>query len=706
MTDTSSSLRIPRIATILALAATLLIATGCSRIYTSTTPFGDKEYRVDSAEAAHRVNGWPIFYLFDDNLSILWPLFQKSDEGFVIWPVVEHKWKSHQTLVGLGILGDIDRAEKFTRVGPVCVDTDDKQVHLIPLFFSEWKKAPQVVLFPVFAWLADSRTVDRFLSIPFSRGPGFVNVGVLLYHLTRDTRYTRHNALAGLLCLDRWKGGSIRTWQVLPFYRYQHRGDETKRFGLLGLIYAAHDDNPPNAYRTKHFLPFFRYRSEGKAERPDRRVLNVGGILYRSTDEAKDNRSYRSVLWPIAHRWRSDEGEKDLIAPLFYRSMKGDSSVLATPLFSIVHDGPTRWISLGYLLFNHVRKGDTYAVVSPLASWGDLGKDEGFLNIGSVLFHRYWKGNDSFTYLTPLFWTWSDESRKGFCVLPLFLRNVSKDSRETLSPIFSYRTLAGDKWQANLGILLAWISRSPQDTNVGFLANLIGYSKSETQTSAHLTPFLRVKKWSVPAYKVGRSATVFPLFHRRTETRHLPPPPFPSQALAAEPNETEAPTVTDDTTLSTSVLRTSEWNFLILAGGERRTYSPLIDSDATTPTVYRKAHLWPLWRSEAEVGCRSESKVLFGAVWNGKMTSDKEGVEHVRNRLLWRLFDYERKDRTVSIDMFPFIAWDHAPKHDYRAFSFFGPVLRRVKKGDAVRWNVLGIPLGDEIALQEPARTP
>ncbi len=89
-------------------------------------------------------------------------------------------------------------------------------------------------------------------------------------------------------------------------------------------------------------------------------------------------------------------------------------------------------------------------------------------------------------------------------------------------------------------------------------------------------------------------------------------------------------------------------------------------------------------------------------------------AEHVRKRILWKIWDYERIGQDVAVDAFPFISYDRRPAEGLKRFSFAWRLFRWERSTAGGRkLDVLFIPLmrraGEakvEPAVQAPAPEP
>ena len=65
----------------------LLFVTGCSTTAMKGTPFYTGEYSRRQGPVEDRVNIWPAFYYREPAVSVLWPLFEMTDDHVAVRPL-------------------------------------------------------------------------------------------------------------------------------------------------------------------------------------------------------------------------------------------------------------------------------------------------------------------------------------------------------------------------------------------------------------------------------------------------------------------------------------------------------------------------------------------------------------------------------------------------------------------------------------------
>ncbi|HOX06605.1 MAG TPA: hypothetical protein PK280_09400 [Planctomycetota bacterium] len=86
-------------------------------------------------------------------------------------------------------------------------------------------------------------------------------------------------------------------------------------------------------------------------------------------------------------------------------------------------------------------------------------------------------------------------------------------------------------------------------------------------------------------------------------------------------------------------------------------------------------------------------------------------AEHVRRRVLWKIWDYERVGQDVAVDAFPFISYDRRPDEELKRFSFAWRLFRWERSaGGGRKLDVLFIPFmrraGQAAKAPVPASVP
>lgn len=123
------------------LAAALLLG-GCSSPEMKGTPFYSGDYALNVADAdMHRVNLWPLTYFREPALSVLWPVFERTEEHLAVRPF-------------FSAYGDPKGYWEYNVLWPLGqADTKSDDYRVFPYFWGTARggKQPYHVLFP-FVW--------------------------------------------------------------------------------------------------------------------------------------------------------------------------------------------------------------------------------------------------------------------------------------------------------------------------------------------------------------------------------------------------------------------------------------------------------------------------------------------------------------------------------------------------------------------------
>ena len=265
---------------------------------------------------AERVNVWPLFYQAQDLVVVLWPLFDRDDEGFALRPLVAR--------------------EK-----------------------SEWS-----VLYPLAGW--DTETGSWWLLPAYSlqQNRGLLplwNFGVW-----------NHVALAWWV---KDEEGELTGWGLFPLFgtdgTLHHVGPvwwesdgegERGAFGLFPLAYfdegegyvmpAWWSTNEAGDLEQLGVAPLFYYRSDDGYQRL---ITPLGGRGWGDGD-----RRFVNVLGPVFHH--SSDGERSYTAlawPIFVRETDGEETALrAFPLFSYAGSEDASSFSMAAGLIRRARNGE------------------------------------------------------------------------------------------------------------------------------------------------------------------------------------------------------------------------------------------------------------------------------------------------------------------------------------------------------------
>ncbi|HNY28723.1 MAG TPA: hypothetical protein PKH31_15225, partial [Candidatus Sumerlaeota bacterium] len=605
----------------------------------------------------------------------------------------------------------------------------------------------------------DKTKPATWITLPYSQGPDFFNIGVLLFHFDKSPVKRAMWAAAGV------------------FYN-QTRTDGSSR--------------------TNRLFPFWSWKRSGPAEAPDKTRLNVGLVGYVQRTEKEGNQAYRSILFPLTHCWSSDQEKGSAVFPLYYDREKtnGDHNRV-TPLSFSYKKGETSWDSVGWLFHFWSLDRSTGHMLLPFYSFAAL-KGEGhrfnslfyneerspekkLVNVGGPLFYSSNKSGESYRtvlwpffqqwrsdkdqsktdLLVPLYWSskkgenettvvplggkWKKGEEQGSWVFPLYAaKSGPKDSYVYTLP-FSHGMELGEtpernrRWFGNR--LVGYFERRGPEHKFRSLLGLIGHeSNSERKTFS---------TWVFPLGEVTQRGVDSPLFEywndhpsqekldkMTTEAREKAEKNegyWSSQGkgwrvgvlghekntvvrgeVSRPPKEGEKPPIEVTVRNSTESYLFPLCNFnqtegerseaAVLPAGLlwKREWNKGPDSGERTETT---ALPWgTLWKSEIRTDKdgkgHAESRVLpFGMFWKSQTewSASPDQAEQVRRQFLWKVVDYKRAGEKTSVDAFPFVSWDRDTERDARSFSFIGPVLRKSSVKDRSQWQILFMKFGGDL---------
>jgi hypothetical protein len=659
---------------LVALVAMPLLA-GCASEGMKGTPFyeGVTYHPPDAME--RRVNLWPVAYYYDPFLSVLWPIFEKSDTQVAVRPlfgVAKLDREKHQYNV-LWPIGEFDfetdehrffpffwegssggQYGPYFTIFPVVWYGRNDYFILFPLV---WQKPDEFCVFPIF-WYEKE---DHFAVFPLYMN--FVDeksTHVLwpLFHVRRDEEPSWH---FGPLAGD-WKGADSRySYLLFP----------------LGHRYRKED------YGLDMFLPL--YAKESGTQRD-----TLVTPLYISNDDHETGEKFRFIA-PTWFDYQKPDGGMRALFPLYFGRREGEEKLWLTPLVGHrQRPGAETWI-ITPLLSAHTR-ADTYDetwALAPLTRfrWGDGP------NVSHVLPFYYYDGERE-AFFSPLYARMKNEDNSVTRVIPPLLssRTKGKDFTRTWSPWplvmnesdakgrksfaipfygydgsknrflslpYSQWGTADDRVHAFLGPLFVH-EKQPDESRGFFLWPFTSLGKTKYGWDGWFTLFIHDRDstgrvtWApwpfVHFYDKAydRGSWFFPLWSRNT-SRYVPPRPegpAPGQGLKATPRRTA-----DDPDWAPK-----DSNFRLL--------------------------LW-LYTCEREYR-----------------------LDKTHARVLWHVVDYKREGATKSLDVFPAISYDRDAETGFRKFSFLWRFLRYQRDADGgKKMDILFVPVMRKAATTATAGT-
>jgi hypothetical protein len=508
-----------------------LLASGCSTAEMKGTPFYSGEYSKRQGPAEQRVNVWPAFYYREPALSVLWPVFELTEDHAAVRPLfsVYGLDRPNQQYNVLWPLAQFDRQTGDNRIVPLFWG-DDYRV-LFPLYWhfgAPWG-APGGFdsLFPL--WMLsrhESKHFDlyspwplvRFWSDQKKQVEG--SMVLPLYWQQSDEWIARFYSPFWLS--EHEQNGDY--WRLLvPLYYEMQAGDNnafvtplwaqgrSERGDWHGMLpFWMYSGNDAGRYDLSCPWPLVRFWSDERALNRGSRVLP----LYWQQHEAGASQFF-SLPWSsgsdASSFWR-------LMPPLFCQSSNAASAKLITPLWAQGRDGKNEWDALLPLWFRSWESTNRFSLYAPLAHfWSDTRKDER----GSTVIPLYWqqsrKGSSQFysplwlsdtepngdywqllpplfyqesargrsMLITPLWAQGKSETNDWASVIPFFYWDRQQD--ELLSPLWAHwRKVDTETWLAPWA--LSWQTRTPERNDLTLLGGLAHASWGDKPGADYLFP--------------------------------------------------------------------------------------------------------------------------------------------------------------------------------------------------------------------------
>jgi hypothetical protein len=397
----------------LAGAAWLLLCGGCATPEMKGTPFytGDAEKRTGPVE--NRINGWPLLYYREPSLSVLWPIFEFTDDHTAVRPLfsVYGLDRPDREYNVLWPLAQFDRHTGDHRIVPVF--WGDDYTIVAPLYWHmghPWgEEGGTDTLFPL--WLLNRHGPEKFsFYAPWPLG-----------HWWADQKKNQSGSM------------------VFPLYYHGRDGDSSQFYSLLWLD----DTKAPNDYWRSALPPLTLWWVSPKSQNRGSMVLpfylrnrDAEGSLFFSllwVNSTSENGDYRRAVLPLVYWWNDvgDHESGSLVLPFYLHSRRGDSSTFFSPL----------WMDL------KEKNVGRWRAVLPVAFWWE---NEPRQSAGSLVLPFYLKYRDpnSSQFLSPLWMSGTDEGGGSWSLLfPLYFQAVGTNSSVTATLFWAQGRSPESDWQ-------------------------------------------------------------------------------------------------------------------------------------------------------------------------------------------------------------------------------------------------------------------
>jgi len=703
---------------------------GCKMKEFSSTPlYSGSEVKFTGA-VEDRVNLWPIAYWREPVGSIAWPLVSWGDDHLAFRPVYS-QYKQR----GSGVY---DEYNLFWPIGQFDTNGDDYRLFPF-FWGRDRGNDPYFCLFPAVWWINEFKGVlpffwndNEFCTFPLFwtrlKGESRINTLFPLYYYNHNYNHNQDSikfwAFCGLAGYNTEKGSFLNhrflplyLWNrgdffSLPYSRFEQSG-KTKTRVMLGLtgwdsdidgeciaswaLPLYYQDTKKDVFVTplggksgnaNWIVPLYWQDKNTFASLPYCQMRGRDGeidgafsiplLSGYNRDRATGDRLLYLFVGLGGHVWNDQTGGASWVFPLFYKDRESlytllygrnprsswlfplfysSEDLLVTPLYG--KTGDTDWLfplyarsasgfhTIPFSYWNDEKKGTRGFVSVPLlsgASWSSSSRDYTWLALAGLV-----GGTSNF-----------DGSRRSLWAAPLFYHS----DKAFLSIPFGYENL-GARTNMYFAAGLAGIHSGTKEG--GWLFPL--YSKKKDADFDEKLAIMDVAKLpeDIKTWTEVATNKVWNAKERRHEERVGPTKKATS--FYTHDKRTHLLVSDNDKSISGSFLggkknayRVSQRHKLgnILAfryEGERK-----VDFDISTREKIE----------DKETGWAA----LLGILYNHEHRADKlKDESYARHRVLWKLWDWERENGDVSLDVFPGFTYD-SKTNGYAKTSFLWRFFR------------------------------
>jgi hypothetical protein len=451
-------IRLSRVFTALFLLALAAGLSGCTSTAFLGTPLYNGERKTQLAPNKTRVYLWPALYYRDPALSVLWPLFDFTDDHAAVRPFfsVYRLQEDRKEYNVLWPLAQFDRHHEDNRIFPVFWGNNYAAV--FPLYWHEDDPFSDTgrgfdTLFPL--WLYTHPQPDDYsfyaLWPLYNRKHDGATQGWRLWPLYADWELGG-GAYYGWYAWplgQYWGGNDVHNRLLIPlFYQESEPGAST----FISLLAGRHNE-PEETW--SYAVPLYYYerardRSTGfySLLGGRHREANGDGYWYATPALAWGSREGKaSSTWVgglLYHAAQSPDASSSFLFPLYYRGSTSHASTFLTLLGGGQQE----------------RDGDGFWYATPALAWGSREGEDRSTWIGGPLYHSARYGAFSTSHLFPLYFRKSTPDSSTFltllggrhhdpvqdwsCLFPLW---VTRKDAET--PTSWYTLLGGRRRESN-----------------------------------------------------------------------------------------------------------------------------------------------------------------------------------------------------------------------------------------------------------------
>lgn len=508
------------------------LVAGCASSGLKGTPFYTGDYAKRQGPAENRVNVWPLFYYRDPALSVLWPVFELTEDHAAVRPlfsVYDLDQPKHEYNV-LWPLVQIDQNAGAGRIFPWFWGRDGYALFplywhqgepfgaaggcdtLFPLWmlnrkstnyfnlYSPWPLARVwsnqesnthgSMVFPLY-WQQRDSTAERFYSLPWwSERKSEVDYWRLLVPVFYQAQSGAHHAFVSPL----WSQG------------HSERGDWRAMFPLW--TYAADADR--GSFDCSAPWPLVRWWSDPMARTQGSHVLP----LYWAEQSGAAQRFY-SLPWSSGtgpgEFWRA-------LVPCYYEASNAHATKLLTPVWSRGQRAAGGWeflLPLWWRTWENPHYQSVYFL--PGRVWVDTRQEE----TGSTIVPFYWRRQrEGRSQFYSALWM-SDTDRTGHAwrlLPPLFYQETTPTSHKLITPLWAQGQSPTNDWGAIIPLCywdrqqhqwysplwahwqrgtaetwllpwtLSWRTKTPERNDLALLGNVAHFSWGTVPGPDHVLP--------------------------------------------------------------------------------------------------------------------------------------------------------------------------------------------------------------------------
>jgi hypothetical protein len=530
---------------------------GCSSTGMKGTPFYSGEYSKRQGPVEQRVNVWPAFYYREPAVSILWPMFELTDDHAAVRPL----WSVYG-------LDRTNHGYQYNVLWPLAqFDLQTGDSHVFPLFWGD----DCFVLFPLY-WHGGQ---------PFDLGKGYDSLFPLwIFNRGESNRFSLYTPWP---LVHVWSDprkhadGSM----VLPLY-WQRTDPHSSKF--LSPLWLSEQQSDGDYWRL--LLPLaFQMKSgdasafasvlwsQGHSERGDWQAMFPLWYYGGGTGGRFD----LSCPFPLARWWNDPIADESgsMLLPLYAHFREARIS----KFFSLPWSGGSGddgWWRLQLPLFYQASNAWSSTFASPLWAQGRVGESK--WDVLPPLWFRNWEGTNAFSFYGPLTHVWADAkaSESGSTVIPLFWQRSQRERSQFFSAL--------------------WLSDTDRSGNGWRLLPPLFYQQSDATGYELITPL-----WSQGCSESSDWATIVPLcYWDRRQHRLLSP-------LWAHWREQQGETWIAPWTLSWATRLPQRTDLTLLAGWAHASWGGQPGLNYMLPLFYQDAGrgmflspLWMRWREGDE----------------------------------------------------------------------------------------------------------